>query len=190
MMPPGLWRWIKEPELLAYDFDAQAFLLAAHDVYGGEFAALDTLQHGLARHAERAYRFAHWKKVVAGLAGEAGPEIFGQSDPPRGAGCQLLAGDDAVIEQAMNGRGSHAECDGGLPDRHELALGRIGGPLAARNTPVAAQIADTAGGEAMAVGRGAALPIEDAGDDAIGIMDREAAYQRDRVLSGAHSGRP
>lgn len=64
-----------------------------------EFAALDTLQHGLARHAERAYRFAHWKKVVAGLADEAGPEIFGQSDPPRGAGCQLLAGDDAVIEQ-------------------------------------------------------------------------------------------
>ena len=44
-MPPGSWRWIKEPELLAYDFDAQAFLLAAHDVYGGEFAALDTLQH-------------------------------------------------------------------------------------------------------------------------------------------------
>ena len=76
-MPPGSWRWIKEPELLAYDFDAQAFLLAAYDVYGGEFAALDTLQHGLAGHAEHAYRFAHWQKVVAGLAGEAGPEIFG-----------------------------------------------------------------------------------------------------------------
>src|SRR5436309_512027 len=88
IMPPGSWRWLEEPELLAYDFDAQAFLLAAHDVHGGEFAALDTLQHGLARHAERAYRLAHWKKVVAGLAGEAGPEIFGQSDPPRGAGCQ------------------------------------------------------------------------------------------------------
>src|SRR4051812_28949135 len=99
-MPPGSWRWLEEPELLAYDFDAQAFLLAAHDVHGGEFAALDTLQHGLAGHAERAYRFAHRKKVVAGLAGEAGPEIFGQSDPPRGAGCQLLAGDDSIIEQA------------------------------------------------------------------------------------------
>src|SRR4051794_8838455 len=139
MMPPGSWRWIKEPDLSAYDFDAQAFLLAAHDVYGGEFAALDTLQHGLAGHAEGAYRFAHRKKIVTGLAGEAGPEIFSQSDPPRGAGCQLLAGDDPIIKQTMNGRGSHAERGGGLPDRHELALGHIGGLLAARNTPVAAQ---------------------------------------------------
>src|SRR3954470_16328668 len=55
---------------------------------------------------------------------------------------------------------------------------------------VAAQIADTAGGEAMAAGCGAALPIEDAGDDAVRIMDCEAAYQRDGVLSGAYSGRP
>src|ERR1041384_5445687 len=134
-MPPGSWRWIKEPELLAYDFDTQAFLLAAHDMYGGEFAAFDTLQHGLAGHAKRAYRFAHGKKVVAELAGEAGPEVFGQSDPPRGARCQLLAGDDPIIEQAMNGRGSHAERGGGLPDRHELARGCIGGPRAAREHP-------------------------------------------------------
>ena len=44
---------MKEVGLSAYHFDAQAFLFAAHDMDGGDFAALDTLQYGLARDVER-----------------------------------------------------------------------------------------------------------------------------------------
>ena len=55
---------------------------------------------------------------------------------------------------------------------------------------MAAQVADAAGGKAMAVYRGPSLPIEDAGDHTIGVMGREPAQQRDRVLVGADGGRP
>ena len=55
---------------------------------------------------------------------------------------------------------------------------------------MAAQVADAAGGEAMTICRGPLLPIEDAGDHTIGVMGREPAQQRDRVLVGADGGRP
>jgi hypothetical protein len=64
---------------------------------GGEFAALDTLQHGLARDAERAHRLAHRQEVLAGITLEAILEVVGEADTPRGARCQLLAGNNAVI---------------------------------------------------------------------------------------------
>src|SRR5580693_4527537 len=83
---------MKEVGLSAYHFDAQAFLFAAHDMDGGEFAALDTLQHGLARDAERAHCLAHRQEVLAGITVEAILEVFGKADTPRSAGCQLLAG--------------------------------------------------------------------------------------------------
>ena len=68
---PWFMSWIEEVGLSAYHFDAQAFLLAAHDMDGVEFAALDTLQHGLAGDAERAHRLAHRQEVLAGLTVEA-----------------------------------------------------------------------------------------------------------------------
>ena len=97
-MPPGSWGWFEEPELLAYHIDAQTFLLAAHDVDGGEFTTFDTLQHGLARHAEGAHGLAHRQKPLAGFAIAARLEVISEADAPRGTGCQLLAGNDAVIK--------------------------------------------------------------------------------------------
>ena len=105
---------MKEVGLLAYHFDAQAFLFAAHDMDRSEFAALDTLQYGLARDAERAYRLAHRQEVLTGITIEALRKVFGEADTPRGAGCQLLAGNKAVIEQAMDGGWHDAEHDSGL----------------------------------------------------------------------------
>ena len=84
---------------------------------GGEVAALDTLQHGLARDAERAHRLAHRQEVLAGITVEAILEVFGEADTPRGAWCRLLAGNNAVIEQAMDGRWGDAKQDSGLLDR-------------------------------------------------------------------------
>jgi hypothetical protein len=61
---------------LAYHLDTEAFLFAAHDMDRGEFAALDTLQYGLARDAERAHCLAHRQEVLAGITVEAIPEVF------------------------------------------------------------------------------------------------------------------
>lgn len=72
------------------------------------------LQYGLPRHAKRAHRFAHRQEAIAGLTIEAGLEVFGEANTPGGAGCQLLAWDDAVIEQAMDGRWRNAERGRGL----------------------------------------------------------------------------
>jgi hypothetical protein len=165
-------------------------LLAAHDVDCCEFAALYMLQYGLPRHAKRAHRFAHRQEAIAGLTVEAGLEVFGEANTPGGAGCQLLAWDDAVIEQAMDGRWRNAERGRGLLNRQQLALWRAGRRLEAGNTPVAAQIADAAGDEAMTICRATPLPIENAGDYAVGVMDREPAHQCDRVLISADGGRP
>ena len=104
--------------LSAYHFDAQAFLFAAHDMDRGEFAALDTLQYGLTGDAERAHRLAHRQEVLTGITVEAILEVFGEANTPRGAGCQLLAGDDAVIEQAMDSGWGDAKRDSSLLDRH------------------------------------------------------------------------
>src|ERR1700737_2624369 len=93
---PGSCGWIEEPRLLGYHLDAESFLLAAHDMDRLEFAALDTLQYGRARNAERAHRFAHWHEAIAGFAVEAGHEVIGEADAPGGAGGELLAGDDPV----------------------------------------------------------------------------------------------
>src|SRR5215831_17379133 len=188
-MPSGSCDRIEEVGLSAYHFDAQAFLFAAHDMDGGEFAALDTLQYGLARDAERAHRLAHRQEVLAGITVEAILEVFGVANTPRGAGCQLLAGNNAVIEQAMDRGWRDAKHDGRPLDRHWFALRHIGHWLETRNAPVAAQVADATGGKSMAVYRGPSLPIEDAGDHTVGVVGGEPAQQPDRVLVGADGGR-
>jgi hypothetical protein len=59
-------------------------LFAAHYVDCIEFAALDTLQYGLTRHAKRAHRFPHWHKAITDFIVEAGHEVIGQ-EAERGA---------------------------------------------------------------------------------------------------------
>ena len=90
----------------------------------------------------------------------------------------------------MQGRRSDAEDGRRRLDRHQLALGVRGARLEARDIPMPAQIADAARLEAMAICRGSPLAIEDAGDHGVGIMDRQSADERDRVLVGAYRGRP
>src|ERR1700759_4365685 len=109
---------MKEVGLSAYHFDAQAFLFATHDMDGGEFAALDTPQYGLARDAEHTHCLAHRQEVLTGITVEAILEVFGEADPPRRAGCRLLAGNNAIIEQAMDSRCGDAKHDSSPLDRH------------------------------------------------------------------------
>jgi hypothetical protein len=114
---------------LAYHFDTQAFLFAAHDMDGGQGAP--------------------------------------------GVSCS------PAIMPSLSKRWM---VDGATPSTTAAFLivssspsGRTGHRLEAGNTPVAAQIADAAGSEAMTICRGPLLPIEDAGDHTIGVMGREPA---------------
>src|SRR5580700_3755740 len=47
-----------------YRFDPQAFLLSSHDMDGIEFAALDTLQYGLAGDPEKAHCLVHREETL------------------------------------------------------------------------------------------------------------------------------
>src|SRR5215469_5218065 len=71
---------MEEVGLSAYHFDAQAFLFAAHDMDRNKFAALDTLQYGLARDAERTHRLAHWQEVLTGVGADGGRPRARQSE--------------------------------------------------------------------------------------------------------------
>ena len=89
----------------------------------------------------------------------------------------------------MNGRSSDSEYLRCLFDIKQLTFGWRGRWRVASDVPIATQAADNVGGEAMTVGRGALLTIENAGDDLVGIVDRETAHQRHRVFVGTHRRR-
>ncbi|MDQ3688739.1 MAG: hypothetical protein M3406_01620 [Chloroflexota bacterium] len=123
---------------------------------GVELAALDTLQHGLARNAEDLGCFEHRQPAGGGVFDEAGAELVVDADLPGRAGGELFAGDEAVGAPAVDRGWRDVEDLGGLGDRDLLSVGRLGGGLVARDVAVAAQAADDLGGEALA-GRRAAV---------------------------------
>ena len=69
--------------LPGYHLDAESFLPAARDMDGFELAALDTLQHGLTRHPERADGLAHWQEAFGGLGVEARLQLVGEAESSR-----------------------------------------------------------------------------------------------------------
>src|SRR6266481_6420142 len=181
---------IEEFGLPGYHLDPDSLFPAIRDVHDFELAALDTLQHGLARDTELAGCLVHGHEAVPSSLAESGDEVIGQANAPGCAGRQLLARNDAVVEPAVQSRRGDAEHDRGLLDRRQFALGGGRPGLEARDVPVATQIADTARLEAMAVYRGAPLAIEDAGNHGVWIMQGQPADECDRVLIGAYRGRP
>jgi hypothetical protein len=118
---------------------------------GFDLAALDTLPHRLPGDAQPAHDLVHGESALGGLFCDAAAQLVGEANAPRGAWCQLLAGDDAVVEPTMNGGGCDAERRGGLFDRQRFAFGRRRRRLMAIDVPMATQIADVVGGEAMTI---------------------------------------
>ena len=59
---------------------------------GIDLAALDTLQHGLAGHAEQLRGLLHHHVAVRRFLDEALAQFLGQADLPRRTGRDLLAG--------------------------------------------------------------------------------------------------
>src|SRR5262249_56050387 len=98
ILPPGLCGSVEQLHLTGYHFDAESFLLAAHDMDGFKLAALYTLQHGLAGDTQRALCLSHRQEVLAGISVEPGLDVLGQANAPRRSRRHLLACDDAIVE--------------------------------------------------------------------------------------------
>ena len=90
--------------LALYHFDAQASFAAFGDVSRFNLSALYTLQHGLARHAERAGGLLHGDEAVAGRLGELRFELIGHADALGAPGVTWVTGYKAVIKPAMQSR--------------------------------------------------------------------------------------
>ena len=155
-----------------------------------KFAALDTLQHRLTRDAESANRLTYRQESFAGFTVESGLELVSEPDAPGRTGRDLLASDDAVVDETMNGRRCDAERRRRTFDGQQLTCGGVGIRDKARNLPVRPQAANTIALEAMTARRPAALPIEDASDHSVGVVGCQATHERDRVLIGAHGSWP
>src|SRR4051794_22971133 len=104
---------------------------------GVEFAALYTLQDGLARDAERVAWLRDGEPACGRLFDEASAELVIDADAPWGAGRVLFAGDEALADPAVHGRGNDTEQLGGLGDRDRLAVGLSGRCSVAGNAAVA-----------------------------------------------------
>lgn len=176
---------VEEAVLGWFYLDAQAFAASGADVDGFELAALYTLQHGLAGHTEGVCRFLHGEPTRWCLVDEQGAQFAGHADAPRGARCELFAGNEAVGEPPVHGGRRNTEFAGGIGDRHQVAVGRVGRRLVAGDVPVVAQTVDAVAGEPFAGGGPAPLAVEDPGDGGVGVVDRQATEQGDGVLVGA-----
>ena len=83
--------------------DAQTLSASGADVHGLEFAALDTLQQGLAGHAVGQGGFERGQPALGGVIDEQRADVVGEPDPPGCAGGELFAGDESVAEPAVQG---------------------------------------------------------------------------------------
>ena len=120
---------------------------------GLQLAALYSLQHCLAGYAKTFGDLLHGKVVFRSLLNKERLELIGDADAPRRARGDLFAGDEAVIEPAVERRGRDVEDFCGLPDGDWLPLRRLSRWLEAGDLPVPAQVADMAGGETVAATR-------------------------------------
>src|SRR3954452_14664563 len=151
-----------------------------------ELTALDTLQHGLTRDAEKAHCLVHGEGALRPLIDKASAQSLGQANAPRSCRGQLLTADEAVIEPAMDGRGGDSEYRCRLFDRQQLALRDDRGRLEARDVPLPSQTAHMVGGKAVTVSGLTILTVENTGDDGVWVMRGQTANERDCVLVGAH----
>src|SRR5262249_32745707 len=166
-------------------FDPQAFLLSSHDMDGIEFAALDTLQYGLAGDPEKAHCLVHREVTLRRFIDKPARRILSKGIRQGASGVDLLTADEAVIEPSVDGRGGGPKDRGRLFDSQQLALRMGSGRLEARNVPLPPQTADMVGGKAVTVSGMTILTVEDTGDDGVWVISGQTANEGDCVLVGA-----
>src|SRR5271157_5742166 len=144
-----------------------------------KLASLYTLQHCLARDAEEPHGVDHRDMAVRRGLDKARPDLIADADSPRGPRGDLLPGDEAVGEPAVESGGNHAEDLRRLRHGHELALPIVRFWLEPGYLPVPPKIAHLALGEPVACGRPSSLPVENACDDGIFFFNQKTAYEID-----------
>ena len=77
----------------------------ARPVDGGELAALDLVQHGLAGEPERGGGVGERQPPFGGVLADAGAQLGGDVDLPGRVAGDLLAGDEPFAQPAVDGRG-------------------------------------------------------------------------------------
>ena len=87
----------------------------------------------------------------------------------------MLGGDEPVAEPAVQGGGGDAEFLAASATVTGALLWVVVGRR--RGISSGGAVLDTTGGERLSAGAGAALPVEDCGDDRVGVMDGEATNQ-------------
>ena len=91
------WSWrVKESSLAVSGLDTEPFAASLGEVDGGELAALDFVQHGLAGDAEAGGGLAEGQPAVGGLGPDPVAELLVDADLPGCSRGELLAGDEAV----------------------------------------------------------------------------------------------
>ena len=70
---------------------------------GRELTALYTLQHGLARDAEKSGGFEHRHMVLWHCGNKAGPDLLIDADAPWRTRSDLFAGNESIGKPAMYG---------------------------------------------------------------------------------------
>ena len=94
---------IEEVGLRADHLEAQAFFASTPDMKSFDLAALDTLPHCLSRNSQQTHGLIHGEEVIWCFFSDTGAQVVCETNTPRGPGCQLFSGDDALVEPAMNG---------------------------------------------------------------------------------------
>jgi len=154
-------------------------------VDGLQFAALYTLQDGLAGDAEPLCGLDHGDEAQGRFLDEAAEEVISDADLPRGPWRGLFRRNEAVLDPAQHSGGRQVQHFGRFADGERFAVRGSRRSLPAGDAAMMAQGLNMPGGKAIARGRSAALPVQDAGDDAIGMMDGETTDDVDGFVIGS-----
>src|SRR5256885_2865005 len=134
--------WSEQPVLEGWRFDTQAFPASGADVHGAEPSVLDTLHDGLAGDAVGEGGFEHGEPAVRGVVDEQGADFGGEADPPGGAGGELLAADEPVVEPPVQRGRGEAAFGGGVSHGEQFSFLRVVAWLVAGEAPVVPQARD------------------------------------------------
>ena len=97
---------LEQTVLTGWRLDTQAFSASGAEVDCAELAAFDTLHEGLPGDAVGEGGFECGEPAVGCVVDEQGADVVCEADPPGRAGGELLAGDEPVVQPAVQGRGS------------------------------------------------------------------------------------
>lgn len=140
-----------------------------------ELTGLDTVQNGLACDAEAFGGLDHRNVAWNFRIDKFGFELVGHANTPGSARGDLLPWDETVGEPAMDGGGIDVQDFRGFVNGDDLSRRRRGEGLGARDFPMLTKAGDLDNREPFVMGGEAALTIEDAGDDGVGVVDGQAA---------------